>query len=186
MRKTVITVAAIPMLAALTDFLSVWLVGFSMWYKICRTSHHYRCWGCQSQFREEWWRPPRWLRWLLLCNCTDSGMWLGRMRCIFHPLKGGSNQPQSLASSTWAFESQCFISEHKLLDRVSLLPKVVFRGKRDHGEGRRSRPWCLHMKCIWSGFLFVQTGGDWGCSNHKLQESFDRVQFHFARTSSWT
>lgn len=94
----------------------------------------------QSQFREECWRPPRWLLWLLLCNCTDSGMWLGRMRCIFHHLKGGSNQPQSLASSTWAFESQCFISEHKLLDRVSLLPKVVFRGKRVRGERGEAGP----------------------------------------------
>lgn len=135
----------------------------------------------QSQFREEWWRPPRWLLWLLLRNCTDSGMWLGRMRRIFHHLKGGSNQPQSLASSTWAFESQCFISEHKLLDRVSLLPKVVFRGKRDRREERWRRSRCLHMECIWSGFLFVHTGSGWGFSNHKLQENLYRVWFHFPK-----
>lgn len=36
---------------------------------------------------------------------------------ISHHLKGGSNQPQSLASGGGAFESQCFISKHKLLDQ---------------------------------------------------------------------
>lgn len=44
-------------------------------------------------------------------------MWLGGMGRISHHLKGGSNQPQSLASGGGAFESQCFISKHKLLDQ---------------------------------------------------------------------
>lgn len=107
--------------------------------------------AAKSQLREEWWRPPQWLLRLLLCNCIGSGMWLGRMCRIFHHLKGGSNQPQSLASSTWPFESQCFISEHKLLDRVSLLPKVVFRGTSDHGKEVKQAPvftYRMHIKWI--------------------------------------
>lgn len=38
---------------------------------------------------------------------------------ISHHLNGESNQPQSLATGSRAFESQCFISKHKLLDRGS-------------------------------------------------------------------
>lgn len=97
----------------------------------------YWCWGRQSQFREELWRPPRWLLRLLLCNCTDSGMWLGRLRRIFDYLKGGSNQPQSPTSSTRPFESQCFISGHKLLDRVSLWPKVIRRERERETQAKR-------------------------------------------------
>lgn len=46
-------------------------------------------------------------------------MWLGGMDRISHHHKGESNQPQSLATGSRAFESQCFISKHKLLDRRS-------------------------------------------------------------------
>lgn len=57
-------------------------------------------------------------------------MLLGGMARISRHLKGGSNQPQSLASGGGAFECQCFISKHKLLDLGTFLSKVVFRGKK--------------------------------------------------------
>lgn len=60
-------------------------------------------------------------------------------------LKGGSNQPQSLALGGGAFESQCFISKHKLLDQGISLPKVVFRTKGCHSErGESSSSVCIY------------------------------------------
>lgn len=83
-----------------------------------------QCWRVEGRYREEGWRPPQWLLSLLLCDCTVSGMWLGGMGRISHHLKGGSNQPQSLASGGSAFESQCFISKHKLLDQGFFCPRL--------------------------------------------------------------
>lgn len=100
-------------------------------------------------------------------------MWLGGMDRISHHLKGESNQPQSLATGSCAFESQCFISKHKLLDRGSFF---LFYCRRLYSEEkvvtvRRSEGGCGVYICNvppgpWSGFLWLLAGSSCGWSNH--------------------
>lgn len=113
-----------------------------------------------------------------LCNCTVSGMWLGGMDRISHHLKGESNQPQSLATGSRAFESQCFISKHKLLDRGCFF---LFYCPRLYSEEkvvtvRRSEGGCGVYICNvtprpWSGFLCLLAGRSCGWSNHVCRMS---------------
>lgn len=105
-------------------------------------------------------------------------MWLGGMDRISHHLNGESNQPQSLATGKPAFESQCFISKHKLPERGSFF---LFHCPRLYSEEKivtvrrsivaRGVYICNVTPGPWSGFLWLLAGSSCGWSNRVCRVS---------------
>lgn len=121
LQNNVLTLLEITICAATASTMSHKEAPLQKWHpidmRLCeeliwRTSQGYWCCKVETGLMGEGGRPPQWSLSLWLCDCTVLGMWLGGMGWW-----GGSNQPQSLASGNGTFESQCFISKHKLLDR---------------------------------------------------------------------